>query len=121
MTFRSNEKPLTSDEMIAAAREDLDRRPGIEEMQSIDTDQIRQEIEREMPSPDELIAPASSSRPTPGRPRRRRVTRRTDGTTPAGFGMGQERSTNSIAVAVALALLVIGVAMILVVAASSTG
>jgi hypothetical protein len=123
MTDRSDDRPLSSEEMIKRARADLDQRPSLPEM-GIDHSQIRDQVEEEMPSVDELVAaPRPSNRPSAVRPRtpRRRMTR-AERRPPAGFGDARRSGAgNAIAVAVAMALVVLGAAVFLVLAATGNG
>lgn len=113
MTDRSDERPLTSDEMIKQAREDLADRPEVSEL-NIDRDAIAEQVEKAMPSPRELTQP--------DRPRRRPERRvRRESRPPAGFGDADARAQRGVAIAVALALLIAGLAAFLAVAAGSGG
>lgn len=107
--------------MIKQAREDLDQRPSLPEM-GFETDQIRDQVEEEMPSVDELVAaPRYTQRPTATRPRTPRRVTRAQRRPPSGFEGTEHRRGNAIALVVAMALLVMGAAAFLVLAASGTG
>ena len=123
MTDRSDDRPLSSEEMIKQARADLDRRPSLSDMEMTGSDQIREQVEEEMPSVDELVAaPRYSERPSPQRPRTPRRMTRAQRRPPAGFEDGSRRTASSaITVAIAIALLVMGAAVFLAMAASSPG
>ena len=122
MTDRSDDRPLSSEEMIKLARADLDRRPDLPAMER-GTDQIRERIEEEMPSVDELVvAPRYAERPSAARPRTPRRVTRAARRPPAGFGeIPRRRSGNAVAIAAGLAMLVLGIAVFLAMAATGTG
>lgn len=109
-------KPLSSEEMLAEAHRELDRRPSLPEM-GIDRAEIEERVEEAMPTPAELVRPP---RPT-ARGARRVKPSRVERTPPAGFGDHTPQPRAAISVAIALALLVMGLAVFLAVAASSSG
>ena len=98
----TDEKPLTSEEMIKRAREELSRPPSAPDPTIRDREEIEQEAEAATPSVRELTRPQTSTR----RPARaRRVERKP----PAGFGDTRSSGPAVAAVAMAILLLTIGI------------
>jgi hypothetical protein len=116
MSDRSDDRPLTSDEMIKQARKELDRRPSLPDM-GFDRAEIEERVDEAMPSPAELVKP-----PRPARREARRTRPLSmDRTPPTGFGTTNNPSSQRmLSIAIAAALLVMGIAVFLAVAVAGS-
>ena len=121
----SDDRPLSSEEMIKRAREQLDDRPDVTHLTGTDEEQRRRieaMAEEETPSLEKVIA---APRTTPrrerrvDRPRRERRVARPRRAPPQGFGEVPPQSRVAVVIGLALALLGLAVAA-LVAFASAT-